>query len=199
MVFPNFSENPALTMLNTATDKFEPTEETIDLIYDSPAAPFGYTIDRSVFSGGDAKANDSGEAVGMWAGGGPGVPHSPAGAVRGFVSVRFQPGSFIAESCAGKIQFVVPMVDVCKITTIDGFKEGVVSIWIPEDAGSDYRIPGSNHTGDVVLTVDRDLKKNPLPETCEGGAKTYRVTPTSSQINRDMPVTVGGKRLWPKR
>ena len=198
VVFPNFSESPTLQIFNQSSGVFDPIEDTIEMFYDTTMAPFSYVIDRSVFSAGGVKVNDSDEAVGMWVGGGEGVPHSGSGAIKGFISVRFQPGTFVSDSCAAQIQFVLPMVDVCKITTISGFKDGVVSLWMPDGVDTDYVIPGSGHTGELVLTVERDLISNKLPESCKD-QKIYKVVPTAKQINTYMPVVINGKRAWPRK
>lgn len=198
IVFPNFSENPTLQVLNASSGVFEPTEDTVETVYESPAAPFKYVIDHSVFPAGGVKMNDSDEAVGMWVAGGEGVPHSGSGAIKGFISVAFQPGVFVSDSCATQMLFVLPMVDVCKVTTISGFKDGVVSLWMPDGIETDYVIPGSSHTGEVTLTVERDLINNKLPESCKD-QKIYKVVPTAKQINTYMPVVVNGKRVWPRR
>ncbi|GKS68178.1 hypothetical protein W03_01820 [Nitrosomonas sp. PY1] len=198
VVFPNFSENPALQVFNASSGAFEATEDTIEMLYDTAAAPFSYIIDRSVFPAGGVKVNDSDEAVGMWVGGGEGVPHSGSGAIKGFISVGFQPGIFVSDSCAAQVQFVLPMADVCKITTIGGFKDGVVSLWMPDGVDTEYVIPGSSHGGELILTVERNLTSNKLPESCKE-QKIYKVVPTAKQINTYMPVIINGKRVWPRQ
>lgn len=139
------------------------------------------------------KADKLGNVYGFWGGDGK-LPGTYTG-LNPFVT-----GSVLIEptSCAKSVTFVFAIADVCKMTNLSGFNTETANLWTPA-VGSNY--DGKPETNDgydspATLTVTRNLTANPLPTSCSAGVDVV-VTPSASQINRDMPVVINGKQEWP--
>lgn len=111
------------------------------------------------------------------------------------VYLPFRASAMLIEptSCARSIKVVMGTVDICKITPISRFGDGIVELWTP--------IVGSNYDGKGVspsLTVNRDITNNPLDASCGSGVDV-EIIPSAAQLNRDMPImNAKGKQYWPK-
>jgi hypothetical protein len=143
----------------------------------------------------EAEKTDSlGNVLGFWGGNGnlPGINYV---GLNPFVTSAVL---IVPASCAKSVTFVLAIADVCKITNISGFNTETANLWTPA-VGSSY--DGTAQTNDgfdspATLKVTRNLKDNPLPASCGKGVDVV-VTPSASQINRDMPVFYKGKQEWP--
>ena len=139
------------------------------------------------------KTNKLGNVIGWWGGNGK-LPGTYFG-LNPFVTsaVLIEPAS-----CAKKVTFVLAIADVCKITSLSGFNTETANLWTPAVGSSYDGTPETNDGYDspATLTVTRNLTVNPLPASCSAGVDVV-VTPSASQINRDMPVIINGKQEWP--
>jgi hypothetical protein len=140
------------------------------------------------------KTDKLGNVVGFWGGNGklPGV---------NYIGLNpFVTGAVLIEptSCANSVTFVLAIADVCKVTNLNGFKKETVNLWTPAVGSSYDGTPETNDGFDspATLKVIRNLTTNPLPPSCGAGVDVV-VTPSASQINRDMPVFYNGKQEWP--
>jgi hypothetical protein len=152
-------------------------------------------LDHSVFPNENEKTDANGNVVGFWVEGGKGMPDHYS------VFLPFRAGAalFEPESCAASVKVAIAIADICKITDIAGFGEGILNLWTPA-VGSDYDGPGLHgYNSPATLTYMRDLAINPLPESCGGTGVAVEVIPSAAQINRDMPIVNSkGKKIWPK-
>lgn len=150
-------------------------------------------IDRSVFTTVDEKNGPTGNVVGMWAGGGPGMPNHMVG----YVPFRVNATSIVPTSCALSVRFQVSIIDVCSVTTAANLHdEGVAEFWTSSTLGTIY----DSKTGaddSARLTITRNTITNPLPASCgAGNAVEVRISP--AQMQRDMPIRINGAQVWPK-
>lgn len=101
-------------------------------------------------------------------------------------------------SCARSVKVIVAIADICKVTPISGFVDGVVETWTPA-VGSSYDGVGlGGFDSPASLTVTRDLVNNPLDAACGEGVDV-EIVPSAAQLNRDMPIkSTKGKQYWPK-
>lgn len=131
------------------------------------------------------KTDALGNVVGFWAGGGE-LDHHLIGLV------PFRTNAVLIEptSCARSVTFEIAIVDVCALTTLSGFSDETVNLWTP--------LVESNYDGaesePATLKVNRT---SALPAECGEGVDVV-VTPSAAQLNRDMPVVIGGVQVWPK-
>lgn len=147
---------------------------------------------RAAFNEVDEKNGPTGNVVGLWAGGGPGMPNH----MLAYVPFRVNATLIAPESCAASVRFHAAIVDVCSITTMDRLHEpGVAEFWTSGNLGTAYDNQGGEDAS-ALLTITRDLDANPLPSDCGAG---YRVDvhPSAAQIERDMPIHYQGLQLWP--
>ena len=140
------------------------------------------------------KTDKLGNVIGWWGGNGqlPGV---------NYIGLNpFVTGAVLIEptSCAKSVTFVLAIADVCKMTNISRFNTETANLWTPAVGSSYDGTPETNDGFDspATLTVTRDLTAKPLPPSCGAGVDVV-VTPSASQINRDMPVFYNGKQEWP--
>lgn len=150
-------------------------------------------FDRSQFDLVDEKMDPSGaNVVGFWGGGGPGVPSNLTVATR----FRLTAPTIVPTSCAKTVKAYISIAVVCQVTGTDQFgAEGVVDLWTPNNLGTPF---DSVEAGaDAPWTINRDLTKSPLPESCGAGVDV-EIRPSAAQINRDMPVKINGQQVWPK-
>jgi hypothetical protein len=163
--------------------------------YGNNAALF---FDRSAFDYMDEKTVN-GNVVGFWAGGGPGMPANLAVAL----PFRLTAASIEPTSCAASVKVYISIVDICQITGVNGFGEGTVELWThaglgtPYDRDLHFDVPVGTDPGPASFTINRDLTKNPLPESCGGTSVAVELKPSAAQINRDMPIKFNGQQVWP--
>ncbi|MES2606728.1 MAG: hypothetical protein V4603_17490 [Pseudomonadota bacterium] len=149
-------------------------------------------VDRSVFTHADEKNGPNGNVVGLWAGGGEGMPNHMVG----YVPFRVNATVINPVSCATSVRFQVSIVDVCKITPAAQLHdEGVAEFWTSNTLATVYDNKESESS--ARLTFTRNLTTNPLPAACGAGSSVeVRVSP--AQLQRDMPIRLNGVQLWPK-
>lgn len=151
-------------------------------------------LNHSVFEKEDEKVDANGNVVGFWVRNGKSPDYYTT-----YVPFRAGAAVIAADSCAASVKVAIAVVDICKITNIAGFAEGILNVWTP--AGSNYEYPGAHGIDSPAsLTYTRNLETNPLPESCGGTGVAVEVVPSAAQINRDMPIVdrKTGKRIWPK-
>ena len=149
-------------------------------------------LNHSVFNAENEKFDANGNTVGFWVKAGR-MPDSYT------AYLPFRAGALAIEptSCAVSVKVAVSISDICKITNIAGFAEGILNLWTPA-VGSDYDGPGLHgFNSPATLTVTRDLVNNPLDASC-GAGLAVEVIPSAAQLNRDMPIVNNGKQVWPK-
>ncbi len=149
-------------------------------------------LDRSAFDAMDEKIVD-GNAVGFWAGGGPGMPNNLAVAT----PIRLRAASIEPTSCATSVAIKVSIADICEITSTDGFNDDVVRLWTHNDLGTPFDRVSDTDNGPATFTINRNLTDNPLPESCNGAGEEITIKPSAAQINRDMPIIINGSQIWP--
>jgi len=150
-------------------------------------------VNRAVFTDVDEKNDALGNVVGLWAGGGKGMPNHMVG----YVPFRVNPTSINPLSCATSVRFQVSIVDICEITTPARLHEpGVAEFWTSNTLKTVY----DNSTTDdsARLTITRNLTTNPLPASCGGTGTTVDVRISPAQLQRDMPIKYNGVQIWPK-
>lgn len=148
---------------------------------------------RSVFSEQNEKTDSLGNVVGFWSGGGKPL----AANLNAFIPFTISAAFIETSSCAKKVRFDIAIADICKITPLSGFTDSTVGLWTPA-VGSKYDGAEGGHAfnSPAFLTIERDLTKNPLPETCGEGLYVY-VSPSAAQVDRDMPIIFDGTQVWP--
>lgn len=147
----------------------------------------------SPFTDVDEKNGPTGNVVGFWAGGGPGMPNH----MLAMVPFRFNATNFVPESCVTSVRFFVSIADICEITTADKMHEdGKVEFWTHNNLGTIFDRVSPTDNGPATLTLTRNLTTNPLPAACGTGI-SVDVKPSAAQINRDMPIKYNGVQVWP--
>lgn len=147
----------------------------------------------SPFTEVDEKQDANGNVVGLFAGGGPGMPNH----MLAYVPFRLNATYIVPTSCAVSVKFYASIVDVCNITSADEIhQEGNASFWTHNNLGTVFDRMSETDNGPAPLTITRNLETNPLPASCGGGV-TVEVRPTAAQINRDMPIVFEGVQVWP--
>lgn len=148
-------------------------------------------LSRAVFTHGDETTDSLGNVVGFWAGGGPGTPSH----LNALVPFRTGAVLFKPDSCATQVKFSVSIVNICEITSSDGFINGdTVDLWTHNNLGTVYDRPGDADDGPASLTINR---VSALPESCGDGI-AVEVKPSAAQINRDMPIIIDDQQVWPQ-
>ncbi|SDY04172.1 hypothetical protein [Nitrosomonas sp. Nm33] len=154
---------------------------------------------RAVFDFVDEKQGPTGNVVGFWSGGGSGMPAH----MNAFVPFRVSATNIEPTSCAKSVKFFVSIVDICEISGIDALRNGsgesggVANLWTHNNLGTPYDRVSAEDDGPASLTINRDLTKNPLPGSCNGGVDV-EIKPSAAQINRDMPIKFNGQQVWPE-
>lgn len=150
---------------------------------------------RAAFNEVDEKNGATGNVVGFWAGGGPGMPNN----MLTYVPFRVNATNFEATSCAVSVKFYVNIVDVCQITDEASLHdEGVAEFWTHNNLGTIFDRVSQNDDGPAPLTFTRDTANNPLPDAC-GEGFAVEVRSSAEQINRDMPIMYEGVQIWPAK
>lgn len=203
VVFPDAS---ATVTSKPAGQDAEPTPNgaVTDWILGSGEGYVSQVYSKEVFSAAGVKTNSLGNTVGFWAGGGALPPHNAVG----LIPFRTNPININPESCAKTVTIVVPISDVCSLSTIDEFSDDNVNMWTPavgsnfdgiglkgEDSPATLKIV-RNIDGTLATPITAAVAPNPLPESC-GDGLDITITPTADQINRDMPAVENGVQVWP--
>jgi hypothetical protein len=150
---------------------------------------------RAAFDEVDEKYGSTGSnVVGLWAGGGPGMPNHMVA----YVPFRVNATNIVPTSCATSVRFTVNIVDICNITKaadmhVEGPDGPSVEFWT--QTGTDSPFYGSVNNA-ASLTITRNLTTNPLPTSC-GTGLAVTVAPTAAQLTRDMPIKYKGIQVWP--
>jgi len=150
---------------------------------------------RDVFEMQELITDSLGNPLGFWAAHGELPPRNwVAQLPLNITSVDINP-----ESCASKVVFVPAIANICKVTSLDEINgqdpdNPNVDFWTAPDVGTVYDAPDWSYP--ASFTVERDLEKKPLPESC-GAGFAVRVVPSAGQLHRDMPVKINGKQVWP--
>jgi hypothetical protein len=150
-------------------------------------------LNHSVFKNENEKRDpDNVNVVGFWVSSGKSPDYYTT-----YVPFRGSGALIEPESCATSVKVVVAVADICKMTNIAGFADGILNLWTPA-VGSNYDGPGMHgYDSPASLTYTRNLDTNPLPESCGAGV-AVEVIPSAAQLNRDMPIISDGKQVWPK-
>ncbi len=150
-------------------------------------------LDRSVFTTVDEKNGPTGNVVGLWAGGGPGMPDHMVG----YVPFRVNATSINPQSCATSVRFQVSIVDVCSVTTSAQLhNDGVAEFWTSNTLSTLFDNRSADNS--ARLTITRNLTTNPLPAACAGTGSEVEVRISPAQLQRDMPIRINGVQVWPK-
>jgi hypothetical protein len=151
---------------------------------------------RAVFDEVKEKNGPTGNVVGFWAGGGPGMPNDMVA----YVPFRVNATAIKPTSCATSVRFRVSIADICEIATaanmhLDNGSGPSAEFWTVAGLGTVYDAPT---TAAANLTITRNLTTNPLPTAC-GSGQAVEVTASKAQIERDMPIIYNGVQVWPAR
>jgi hypothetical protein len=150
-------------------------------------------VSRAVFDYVDEKNGPTGNVVGLWAGGGPGV----ANHMVAYVPFRVNATAINPLSCASSVRFFVQIVDVCEITPAAQLhNEGVAHFWTQNTLKTIYDSADADNS--AKLTITRNLTTNPLPASCGGVGTAVDVKLSPAQMQRDMPIKIKGVQVWPK-
>ncbi|WP_090334252.1 hypothetical protein [Nitrosomonas sp. Nm51] len=150
-------------------------------------------FDRSVFEASDEITDSNGNVVGFWAGGGAGVPNH----LNALIPMRLTAARIEPTSCAQSVKVSVSIANICELTGVDGFGEGVVDLWTHNNIGSSYDRVSETDDGPASFTISRDVASNPLPENCGEGV-AVEIRPSAAQLDRDMPIRINGQQVWPQ-
>ena len=151
-------------------------------------------LDRSSFDLMEEKIVD-GNMVGYWAGGGPGMPQN----MNAVTSFRHTAAGIEPTSCATEVQVKISIADICEITPVSAFNDDVVRLWTHNDLGTQYDRVSDTDNGPATFTIERDVEKNPLPESCGAEGSVVEIKPSAAQIERDMPIVWKGTQIWPQQ
>ncbi|WP_293007621.1 hypothetical protein [Nitrosomonas sp.] len=181
---------------STITVDGNPHNGSIDEFLLNWGGAIQFIQDRSLFSEQDRKTDANGNTTGLWFGGGRTLAPYAWGRIP-FVSSAIL---FNDASCAKSVIINIAAADICRITGIGNMNNGdAVNFWTPA-VGSKYDgLPGG-HAYDlpVTFTVNRNLKTNPLLESCGGTSQQVTVSPSAEQVDRDMPIIFDGTQVWPR-
>jgi hypothetical protein len=151
-------------------------------------------VSRAVFDIVDEKNGPTGNVVGFWAGGGPGMPDHMVG----YVPFRVNATNINPLSCAVSVRFYVNIIDVCTITSAaELHDEGVAEFWTHNALGTIYDRASTTDDGVGRLTFTRNTSTNPLPSGC-GTGTAVEVKASKAQIERDTPIVYEGVQVWPQ-
>lgn len=169
------------------------TTDTVDAYVSNYGNLFQKILDHSVYESENEKKDVNGNVVGFWVKDGK----MPEGYT---VYLPFRASAMFIEpaSCARSVKVVVAIADICKITPISGFADGVLETWTPA-VGSNYDgLAFGANDSPASYTVTRDTTNNPMDASC-GEGLDVEIVPSAAQLNRDMPIiTTKGKQYWPK-
>lgn len=151
---------------------------------------------RAVFDEVKEKNGPTGNVVGFWAGGGPGMPNDMVA----YVPFRVNATSIKPTSCAISVRFRANIVDICELATtsnlhLDNGSGPSAEFWTLPGLGTPYDSATDNAAS---LTITRNLTTNPLPTACGAGVAVV-VAPSAAQILRDQPIQLNGVQVWPAR
>lgn len=154
------------------------------------ASPVTIIQSKDVFEK-QAYIKDSlGNKLGFWAGGG-----KLTAGYRGLIPFTTAGVVINPDSCAKSVTFAVSIADICEITDSSGFSNATVQLWTPA-VGSNFDGEGLHgYNSPATLKVTRTITA--LPASC-GGGLDVTVTPSATQLNRDMKVVIDGEQVWPK-
>ncbi|MBL8498900.1 MAG: hypothetical protein JNK39_13905, partial [Nitrosomonas sp.] len=141
-----------------------PSNDTIDTYVSNYGNLFQKILDHSVYESEDEKKDANGNVVGFWVKDGK----MPEGYT---VYLPFRASAMFIEptSCARSVKVVLGIADICKVTPISGFVDGVLETWTPA-VGSNYDGVGlGGYNSPATYTVTRDATNNPLDAACGDG------------------------------
>ncbi|GAB4364940.1 MAG: hypothetical protein Kow0060_22210 [Methylohalobius crimeensis] len=181
------------SIVQTSTDGFETFETSGQTAADFVAAGGFIRLIKSndVFAKAGLISDAVGNPVGFWAADG----ELPASNWVGKLPLRISSVDIQDESCANSVTFVPAIANVCQLSSIEAFGDGVVDLWTAPDAGSPFDAPDWSYP--ATFKVERDLENSPLPDSC-GNGFDVRIFPSAAQLNRDMPVKMNGQQVWPQ-
>jgi len=172
-------------------DGVESTKPLTDFVtnWGSPVAKIQ---NKDVFTTEDEIKTSLGNVVGYWAGGGSGLK----GGLTAVIPFRTSGVIINPASCAKSVKFIVAITDICKINKISEFTDATTMLWTPA-VGSDFdgSKQADGYNSPASLTVKRS--DSPLPANCGNGVDVV-VTPSATQLNRDMPIKINEIQIWPK-
>jgi hypothetical protein len=151
-------------------------------------------FNRGAFDLMGEKNDATGNVVGFWAGGGPGMHHSLNAATQ----IRLTAPLIEPTSCASSAVVYISIANICKITGTDQFGDGIVDFWTHNNLGTPYDRKSAEDDGPAPWTITRDLTANPLPASCGSTGVKVELKPSASQITRDMPIIYNGSQVWPQ-
>ncbi len=185
VVFPDGTDS-------TITVDGETTDKPLSDFVTNWGSPVAKIQDKDVFVLEQEIETPLGNVVGFWSAGTPGLRPG----LTGLIPFRTRGVIINPESCAKSVKFIVAIADVCEVTSVAGFSPDKVNLWTPA-VGSNFDGDPSGHgyNSPASLTVNRS--DSPLPAACGAGVDVV-VTPSASQLNRDMPVKINGVQVWPK-
>ena len=184
------------SIVHTSTDDFEAFEAVGTSLDHIVNPPFIRLIkSNDVFATQEFILDPLNNPIGFWAADGSLPAHNWVAQLPiNITAVAIQP-----ESCATSVSFIPSIANICVMSTmaeIDGTNtdDPNLDMWSAPDVGSPF--DGAAWNAPASFTVERDLENNPLPESC-GDGLAVRIIPSAAQLNRDMPVKVDGKQIWP--
>jgi hypothetical protein len=130
---------------------------------------------RDIFSQQKEKTNAAGQVIGFES-----TEGSLGVTLHGLVPFRTAGVSFPADSCATKLIVQIAVADICE-------KNGARNLWIPSVTPkyADATVDGIGSP--AVLTINRDLTKNPLAASC-GSGYTFTVTPSPEDVDANLKI-----------
>lgn len=182
VVFPDGTDS------SITVDGVASTQPLSDFI-ENWGSPIRKVQNRDLFEIEEEIKDPLGNVVGYWAGVG--------GRQGGLIgSVPFRTGAFVVSeaSCAKSVKAIVAIADICKLTNVAGFNDADLMLWTPAvgslfDGTEDLN--GYDSPASLIINRTSDL-----PESCGAGVEVV-VTPSATQLNRDMPVSINGTQVWP--
>lgn len=145
---------------------------------------------RAVFDETKEINDSTGNVVGFWAGGGPGVPNNMVA----YVPFRVNATNIVPTSCAVSVRFRANIIDICELAKeADIHEAGNTHFWTMANLGTPY---DATSTAAASLTITRNLETNPLPANC-GSGLAVEVSPSAAQVMRDSPIKFNGVQVWP--
>lgn len=169
------------------------TTDTIGAYVSNYGNLYQKILSYNVFKAEDEKHDANGNTVGFYVRSGKSPDYYTT-----YLPIRVGAMTIAPTSCAASVKVTVSIADICEMTDIAGFADGIVNLWTPA-VGSSFDGTGLHgFNSPATLTVMRDLVSNPLDASC-GAGLAVEVIPSAAQLNRDMPIVDNGKQVWPKR
>lgn len=154
------------------------------------ASPVTIIQSKNVFENQGYIKDSLGNKLGFWAGGG-----KLTAGYRGLIPFTTAGVVINPDSCAKSVTFAVSIADICEITDSSGFSNATVQLWTPA-VGSNFDGEGLHgYNSPATLKVTRTVTA--LPASC-GDGLDVTITPSATQLNRDMKVVIDGEQVWPK-